>query len=133
MDAALLDIDAIAAEVAAEVGLAEGTSGVRDILRLIMLTEPVPTGQLSRQAELPVPIVTAVCNELRKLSVVDRSRPVRLTERARAALGPAGPRIDPACDRCGGLRLPVPAARAPAPARYRPALAGARGTPRLVP
>src|SRR5712691_4824650 len=85
MDADLLDIDAIAAEVAAEVGLAEGTAGVRDILRLIMLAEPVPTGQLSRQAELPVPIVTAVCNELRKLSVVDRSRPVRLTERARAA------------------------------------------------
>ena len=78
-----MDVDAIAAEVAAAVGLAEGQSGVRDVMRVIARHEPVPTLQISREAELPVPIVTAVCNELRKRAVVDSSRPVRLTAKAR--------------------------------------------------
>ena len=70
-----MDIDAIAAEVADAVGLAEGEGGVRDVLRAIAAAEPVPASQLSRLTELPVPIVTAVCNELRKRGVVDRTRP----------------------------------------------------------
>jgi predicted methyltransferase len=105
----LMDIDAIAREVAAAVGLAEGPSGVRDVLRAIALSEPVPASQISRMAELPIPIVTAVCNELRKRAVVDRSRPVRLTEQARATLTSAGQRLDPACGCCGGLGLRIPA------------------------
>ncbi|HUC58312.1 MAG TPA: bis-aminopropyl spermidine synthase family protein [Streptosporangiaceae bacterium] len=101
-----MDLDAIVTEVAAAVGLAEGESGVRDILRVVARTEPVPTSQVSRLAELPVPIVTAVCNELRKRGVIDRTRPVRLTEAARTIL--AGPHLSAECPRCGGLGLVIP-------------------------
>src|SRR5215471_9326316 len=65
-----MDIDSIAAEVAAAVGLAEGESGVRDVLAAVARSEPVPTSQIARLVELPVPIVTAVCNELRKRGVI---------------------------------------------------------------
>ena len=58
-----MDIDAIVAEVAAAVGLAEGEAGVRDVVRIIARDEPVPTASISRATELPVPIVTAVCGE----------------------------------------------------------------------
>ena len=120
-----MDIDAIADEVALAVGLAEGPSGVRDILRVVALREPVPTSQISRLAELPVPIVTAVCNELRKRSVIDRSRPVRLTEEARATLSSAASRLDPSCDCCGGLGLRIPAELAALSAELEQAAAGA--------
>ena len=106
-----MDIDEIVAEVAAAVGLAEGESGVRDVLRVVARAEPVPTSQISRLAELPVPIVTAVCNELRKRAVVDKTRPVRLTERAREVLSAGLPRLELACDCCGGARVPGPAPR----------------------
>lgn len=120
-----MDIDAIAADVAAAVGLAEGDGGVRDVLAAIARGEPIATSQISRAAELPVPIVTAVCNELRKRDVIDRSRPVRLTERARASLAPPSPWLDPACDRCGGLGLRVPSALEPLAAELEQAAAGA--------
>src|ERR1017187_8493470 len=120
-----MDIDAIADEVALAVGLAEGPSGVRDILRVVALREPVPTSQISRLAELPVPIVTAVCNELRKRSVIDRSRPVRLTEEARATLSSTASRLDPSCDCCGGLGLRIPAELAALSAELEQAAAGA--------
>ena len=85
-----MDIDAITAQVAAAVGLAEGEAGVRDVLRAVARSEPVATSQIGRMAELPVPIVTAVCNELRKRGVIDKTRPVRLTEQARQLTrGPA--------------------------------------------
>ena len=67
-----MDVDAVATEVASAVGLAEGRSGVRDVLRAIARSEPVATREVSRLAELPIPLVTAVCNELRKRGVVDR-------------------------------------------------------------
>ncbi len=103
-----MDIDAIAAEVAAAVRLAEGEAGVRDVLRAIASSEPVPTSQVSRMAELPVPLVTAVCNELRKRGVVDRTRPVRLTAQARELLGAGRARLALACSCCGGLGLRIP-------------------------
>src|SRR6266567_1559116 len=74
-----MDIDAIAADVARAVGLAEGESGVRDVLRVVARAEPVATSQIGRQAELPVPIVAALCSELRKRGVIDKTKPVRLT------------------------------------------------------
>ena len=74
-----MDVDVVVAEVASAVGLAEGPAGVRDVLRVIAHHEPVATREVGRLAELPVPIVAAVCNELRKRGVVDRARPVRLT------------------------------------------------------
>ena len=72
-----MDVDVVVAEVASAVGLAEGPAGVRDVLRVIAHHEPVAAREVGRLAELPVPIVAAVCNELRKRGVVDRARPVR--------------------------------------------------------
>jgi predicted methyltransferase len=109
-----MDVDAVAAEVAAAVGLAEGPAGVADVLRVIARHEPVPAREISRRAELPVPIVAAICGELRKRGVVDRSRPVRLTPDGRAALtGQAAPQAGAAqvtgrCPCCDGLGVTVP-------------------------
>ena len=109
-----MDVDAVAAEVAAAVGLAEGPAGVADVLRVIARHEPVAAREISRRAELPVPIVAAVCGELRRRGVVDRSRPVRLTPEGRASLtGQAAPGAGPAeitgrCPCCGGLGTVVP-------------------------
>lgn len=101
-----MDIDAIVTQVATAVGLAEGEAGVRDVLRVVSRSEPAPTSQVSRIAELPVPIVTAVCNELRKRGVIDRTRPISLTAHARELL--AGRHLDGRCPHCDGLGLLVP-------------------------
>ena len=103
-----MDIDAITAQVAAAVGLAEGEAGVRDVLRAVARSEPVPTSQIGRMAELPVPIVTAVCNELRKRGVIDKTRPVRLTEQARQILA-GQPQLTVECPCCGGIGQRIPA------------------------
>ena len=108
-----MDVDAVTAEVAAAVGLAEGP-GVADVLRVIARHEPVAAREISRRAELPVPIVAAICGELRKRGVVDRSRPVRLTPEGRASLtgqaepGTAQAEITGRCPCCGGLGVVVP-------------------------
>src|SRR5215469_8811968 len=101
-----MDIDAIVTQVAAAVGLAEGEAGVRDVLRVVARGEPAPTSQVSRTAELPVPIVTAVCNELRKRGVIERTRPISLTAQARELL--ASRHVDGRCPYCDGLGLLVP-------------------------
>ena len=105
-----MDVDVIVAEVASAVGLAEGESGVRDVLRVIARREPVAARDVSRAAELPVPLVTAVCNELRKRGVVDRGRPVRLTPEGRAALGAAPAGISGLCPHCAGRGTVIPEA-----------------------
>ena len=105
-----MDVDVIVAEVASAVGLAEGESGVRDVLRVIARSEPVAAREVSRAAELPVPLVTAVCNELRKRGVVDRGRPVRLTPEGRAALGAAPAGISGLCPHCAGRGTVIPEA-----------------------
>jgi N4-bis(aminopropyl)spermidine synthase len=120
-----MDIDAITAEVAAAVGLAEGESGVRDVLRVIVRGEPVATSQISRMAELPVPIVTAVCNELRKRSVVERTRPVELTPQARQELASARTRLELQCTCCAGLGIQIPAELAELEAALELVAAGA--------
>lgn len=104
-----MDVDIVVAEVAAAVGLAEGQSGVRDVIRAIARSEPVAAREVSRLAELPVPLVTAVCNELRKRGVVDRGRPVRLTEQGRAALGAGRPAVSGLCPCCAGRGVVIPA------------------------
>jgi predicted methyltransferase len=101
-----MDIDAIVTQVATAVGLAEGEAGVRDVLAVVARGEPAPTSQVSRMAELPVPIVTAVCNELRKRGVIERTRPISLTAQARELL--AGRHVDGRCPACDGLGLLVP-------------------------
>jgi hypothetical protein len=106
-----MDVDVVVAEVASAVGLAEGPAGVRDVLRVIAHHEPVAAREVGRLAELPVPIVAAVCNELRKRGVVDRARPVRLTAEGRAGLAmPAAgrPGISGECPGCGGTGVAVP-------------------------
>jgi predicted methyltransferase len=113
-----MDVDAITAEVAAAVGLAEGPAGVADVLRVIARHEPVAAREVSRRAELPVPIVVAVCNELRKRGVVDRARPVQLTTAGRMSLtghetpGAGHAELTGQCPACGGLGAMVPDALA---------------------
>jgi N4-bis(aminopropyl)spermidine synthase len=72
-----MDMDSVIADVAQAVGLAEGRSGVSDVLRAIARREPVAVREVCRLAELPVPIVAAVCNHLRQRGVVDRTTPDR--------------------------------------------------------
>ena len=109
-----MDVDAVVAEVAAAVGLAEGPAGVADVLRVIARHEPVAAREVGRRAELPVPIVVAVCNELRKRGVVDRARPVQLTAAGRLSLtgheapGAGQPEITGRCPCCDGLGAVVP-------------------------
>lgn len=120
-----MDVDAVIAEVAVAVGLAEGESGVRDVLRVIARREPVPAREIGRGAELPVPIVTAVCNELRKRGVVASTRPVALTDAARQVLAAGQPQLSARCPCCGGSGLAVPEQLAQLAAELEPAAAGA--------
>jgi predicted methyltransferase len=127
-----MDVDVIAAEVASAVGLAEGPAGVRDVLRVIAHHEPVPTREVGRLAELPVPIAAAVCNELRKRGVVDQTRPVRLTEAGRAGLAAAGAGqgqtgLSGDCPACGGTGVAIPAGAGPLRAELTRLAAGAPG------
>lgn len=120
-----MDLDAIAAEVAGVVGLAEGAAGVRDVIRAIAWHEPVAAREISRAAELPVPIVTAVCGELRSRGVLDRSRPARLSDAARLALTATLPRLPLTCPHCEGLGLAIPPELARLSDLLDPAAAGA--------
>jgi predicted methyltransferase len=94
--------------VAEATGLAEGPAGVRDVILAISRTEPVAVRAVSQLAELPVPIVTAICNELRKRGVVDRSRPVRLTEAGREVFGGGHSGLTARCPACGGRGVVSP-------------------------
>jgi N4-bis(aminopropyl)spermidine synthase len=118
-----MDLDVIVAEVAAAVGLAEGEAGIRDILAAVASTEPVAVREVSRLAELPVPIIAAACNELRKRGVVDKTRPLRLTAAGRAAVGP--PDLDVTCPACEGRGVVVPEAWSGLSAELEPVAAGA--------
>jgi N4-bis(aminopropyl)spermidine synthase len=124
-----MDIDEVVVAVAAAVGLAEGESGIRDILSAILTAEPAAVREVARLAELPVPIVAASCNELRKHGIVDTHRPVRLTASGRAAVaeatGVAGLRVT--CPECGGRGEIVPPELADLAARLHPIAAGTPG------
>jgi N4-bis(aminopropyl)spermidine synthase len=105
-----MDVDSAVTEVAAAVGLAEGEAGIRDILAALLVAEPAAVREVARLAELPVPIVAAACNELRKRGIVDTQRPVRLTGDGRKAVeavtGAAALRA--ACPACGGRGVVIP-------------------------
>jgi predicted methyltransferase len=122
-----MDIDSVAADVAAAVGLAEGRSGVSDVLRAIARSEPVAVREVSRMAELPVPIVAAVCNELRQRGVVDRARPVRLTPAGRDLLAGQHHELGVTCPTCAGSGLVLPGALAGWAAGLDRVAAGAPG------
>jgi predicted methyltransferase/DNA-directed RNA polymerase subunit RPC12/RpoP len=102
-------------EVAASVGLAEGDAGVRDVVRAAARLEPVAVRKISRVTELPVPIVSAICNELRKRGVVDRARPVQLTAHGRELFATPGGEIaaEAACPACAQRGIVVPASLGP--------------------
>jgi N4-bis(aminopropyl)spermidine synthase len=105
-----MDIDEVVSACAAAVGLAEGESGIRDILSAVLTAEPAAVREIARLAELPVPIVAATCNELRRHGVVDTQRPVQLTPGGRAALmGPGGAiGLRATCPECDGWGEVVP-------------------------
>ncbi len=119
-----MDLDTIVAEVARAVGLAEGEAGVRDILAATASAEPAAVREISQLAELPVPLVAAICNELRQRGVVDRTRPVRLTAAGREAVTAGQPDLDATCPACAGRGVVIPEAVAPLLAELEQAAAG---------
>jgi predicted methyltransferase/DNA-directed RNA polymerase subunit RPC12/RpoP len=106
----LMDVDEIVTAVADAVGLAEGESGIRDILVAVLAAEPAAVREVARLAELPVPIVAAACNELRRRGIVDTQRPVRLTPAGRSAVAAGNPALELSvtCPECGGRGAVVP-------------------------
>lgn len=103
----------IVGEVAAAVGLAEGEAGVRHVLRAVARREPVAVRKVSRATELPVPIVSAICNEFRKRGVVSPQRPVRLTPLGRLLVEHNGNHVDPTCPTCSGREVVPPESLGP--------------------
>jgi predicted methyltransferase len=102
----------IVADVAGAVRLAEGERGVSDVVRAAARLGPVSVRAISRATELPVPLVSAICNELRRRDVVAREPPVRLTQRGLDLFGDVNGRVpfDASCRRCRGRGLDVPRA-----------------------
>jgi len=103
-------------EVAEDVKLAEGDSGVQRVLRSIARLSPAPTRLISRDTRLPVPVVAAVQNQLRVRSVLTRDRPSQLTANGRqlvVTLGLGSEPVDVLCDQCAGTRISIPAALMP--------------------
>ena len=116
----MADRDPIVAAVAAAVGLAEGPRGVDAVLAALVRLEPVSIRALGRAADLPVPIVAAICGELRKQGIVSETRPAQLTIAGRRRFATAGGHtVDAACPACGGRGVALP----PSVARLRRGLA----------
>lgn len=111
--------DAIVERVAAAVGLAEGTRGVEAVLVAVGRLEPVSVRALGRAADLPVPIVAAICNELRRDGQISEERPVQFTVEGRRRFGAATGPSSAMCTGCGGRLIALP----PDVARLRRGLA----------
>ena len=106
------DASAILADVARAVSLAEGAAGVQAVLRTVAQREPLPVREISRATGLPVPVVAATCNELRKRGVLAPGPRARLTALSRDVFGDLARRLPlPAlCDACDGTGTRIPAA-----------------------
>jgi predicted methyltransferase len=112
--------DAVVAEVAEAVALAEGRRGVEAVLAALARLEPVSVRALARAADLPVPIVAAVCGELRKRGILSEQRPAQFTVEGRSRFAAAAvATVDTSCPGCGGRGI----ALSPAVARLRRGLA----------
>jgi predicted methyltransferase len=100
----------IVSDVAAAVALAEGEAGVLDVVRAVARAGGGSVRAVSRATELPVPLVSAICNELRRRGVVAREPPVRLTPRGLDLFGDVNGRVPFAahCRRCHGRGIAVP-------------------------
>src|SRR5581483_9442544 len=94
--------EVVVEEVASAVGLAEGVRGVEAVTSALARLEPVSVRALARAADLPVPIVAAVCNELRKHGLVAEERPVQYTIEGRRRLASPVAKVETACPTCGG-------------------------------
>ena len=104
------ELDRIVADVAQAVGLAEGARGVENVLGALARLEPVSVRALGRAADLPVPIVAAVCGELRRAGLVSETRPVQFTIEGRRRFAGGAHSVDAACPACGGRGIALPQA-----------------------
>ena len=90
------------------------------MLAALARLEPVSVRVLGRAADLPVPIVAAICGELRGHRVVSEERPVQFTVDGRRRFAAGGPTaVDASCPTCGGRGI----ALSPEVARLRRGLA----------
>ncbi|MFI6035340.1 bis-aminopropyl spermidine synthase family protein [Streptomyces sp. NPDC051315] len=98
-------------EVADAVRLQEGPPGVRSVLRALRRLAPASTKDISRATGLPVPIVAAVGNELRRRDLLTKERPSRLTPAGLDLVGRLGMdlTLDATCTTCDGRELVIPA------------------------
>lgn len=96
-----LDAEVVAAEVTAATGLAEGPAGVRAVVREIARGAG-STRAVGRATGLPLPLVAAVCGELRSRGVLTAERPATLTPAGRAAFGGGGSELSGRCPTCAG-------------------------------
>ena len=122
------------AGVAAAAGLREGPRGVEDVLRRLAGRPGAATRELSRLTGLPVPVVAAVCGELRRLGLLTTDRPARLSDAGRALTdglgGAAG--AGAGCPACGGRGTVLPAAYAALAGRLEGLLAGVPAADRTL-
>jgi N4-bis(aminopropyl)spermidine synthase len=102
------EIDPLVARVAAGVGLAEGTRGVQRVLDALVRLEPVSIRALARAVDLPVPIVAAICGELRRDGIVSETRPAQLTIAGRKRYASAAVSVEAACPACRGRGVGLP-------------------------
>jgi predicted methyltransferase len=104
-------LDQLLSDVAHAVGLQEGRTGVRQVLRSIHRLGRASTRSVSQQAGLPLPVVAAVNNELRARGILTTDRPSQLTPQGLAMLGdaPADLGGEVECAVCQGSGLTLPA------------------------
>jgi N4-bis(aminopropyl)spermidine synthase len=106
----LADDARLVRDVAAAVGLREGERGVRAVIAALARLEPVSIRHLSRTVALPVPIVAAICGELRKRVLVADERPAQLTSAGRRLFGDGRLRLPGTakCPTCAGRGVVSP-------------------------
>ncbi|MET9500822.1 GNAT family N-acetyltransferase [Streptomyces sp. NPDC006622] len=97
-------------EVADAVRLQEGPPGVRSVLRALRRLAPASTRDISRATGLPVPIVAALGNELRRRDLLTAERPSRLTRAGLDVVAELGMdlTLDATCATCEGRELVIP-------------------------
>ncbi|MFE9673407.1 GNAT family N-acetyltransferase [Streptomyces sp. NPDC006259] len=97
-------------EVADAVRLQEGPPGVRSVLRALRRLAPASTRDISRATGLPVPIVAALGNELRRRDLLTAERPSRLTQAGLDVVAELGMdlTLDATCATCEGRELVIP-------------------------
>lgn len=101
------------------VGLAEGARGVEAVIAALARLEPVSVRVLGRAADLPTPIVAAICGELRRHGLVSEERPAQFTVAGRRRFASGSAVVDTTCATCGGRGI----ALTPDVARLRRGLA----------